>query len=69
MAQILRAMVQPDQPDWAEKVPMVEYALNLSISSSTGFAPFELNYGHMSKMMSCMDRGVTLSPLGVETFV
>ena len=41
-AQILRAMVQPNQCDWAEKIPMVEYALNLSISSSMGFAPFKL---------------------------
>ena len=32
-AQILRAMVRPDQRDWAEKVPMVEYTLNSSISS------------------------------------
>ena len=52
MAQILRAMVQPNQHDWVEKVPMVEYAINSSISSSTGFVPFELNYGHMPIMMS-----------------
>ena len=69
MAQILRAMVQPDQRDWAEKAPMVEYALNSSISSPTGFAPFELNYGHRPEMMSRVDRGVTLSPPGVEMFI
>ena len=68
-AQVLRAMVQPDQHDWAEKIPMVEYALNSSISSSTGFAPFELNYGHMPEMMSHVDTGRTLLPPGVETFV
>ena len=68
-AQVLRAMVQPDQCDWAEKIPMVEYALNSSISSSTGFAPFELNYGHMPKMISRVDTGRTSSPLGVETFI
>ena len=68
-AQILCAMVRPDQCNWVEKVPMVEYALNSSISSSTGFAPFELNYGHMPVMMSHMEKGVTLSPPGVETFV
>ena len=61
-AQILCAMVQPDQRDWVEKVPMVKYTLNLSISSSTGFAPFKLNYGHMPVMMSRMEKGVTLSP-------
>ena len=68
-AQILWAMVQPDQHDWAEKIPMVEYALNLSISSSTGFAPFELNYGHMPEMMSCMDKGRTSLPLRVKMFI
>ena len=69
MAQILWAMVQPDQRDWVEKVPMVEYAINSSISSSMGFAPFELNYGHMPIIMSQVDKGITASPPGVETFV
>jgi hypothetical protein len=46
VAQILRAMVRPDQTDWAEKIPMVEFAINSAISSSSGFAPFELNYGY-----------------------
>ncbi len=43
ITQILRAMVQPDQTDWVRKVPMVEFAINSSASSTTGFAPFELN--------------------------
>ena len=68
-AQILWAMVQPNQRDWAEKIPMVEYALNSSISGSTGFVPFKLNYGHMPEMMSRMDKGRTSSPPGVETFI
>ena len=68
-AQVLQAMAQPNQHDWAEKIPMVKYALNSSISSSTGFAPFELNYGHMLEMMSHVDKGRTSSPPEVETFV
>ena len=40
-------MVQPNQRDWVNKLPMVEFALNSSISNSTGFAPFELNYGYL----------------------
>ena len=68
-AQILHAMVQPDQHDWAKKVPMVKYALNSSISSSTGFVPFELNYGHIPIVMSCMDKGVMSSPPGVKDFM
>ena len=47
IAQILRTMIQPDQRDWVEKLPLAEFALNSSISSLTGFAPFELNYGFL----------------------
>jgi len=39
-------MVQPDQQDWPDKIPMVEFALNSAISSLSGFTPFELNYGY-----------------------
>jgi len=45
VAQILWAMVRLDQQDWPDKIPMVEFTLNSAISSSSGFAPFELNYG------------------------
>ena len=41
VGQVLRTMIRPDQRDWVEKLPMTEFALNSSISSSTGFAPFE----------------------------
>jgi len=44
--QILRTMVRLDQWDWSEKIPMVEFTLNSAISSSSGFAPFKLNYGY-----------------------
>ena len=70
MAQMLHAMVRPNQRNWVEKIPMVKYALNLSISSSMGFAPFKLNYGHMPIMMSRMEKGVCYdqfsSPVGME---
>ena len=46
VAQILWAMVRPDQKDWTEKIPMTEFALNSAISSSSGFTLFELNYGY-----------------------
>jgi len=61
VAQILRTMVRPDQRDWSEKIPMVEFALNSAISSSSGFAPFELNYGYMPSL----NPGLTLEPGGV----
>lgn len=52
VGQILRSIVQPDQSDWQEKLPLVEFAINSSVSSSTGYAPFELIYGYMPKMSS-----------------
>ena len=47
VGQILRSIISPDQQDWVPKLPLVEFALNSTLSSSTGFAPFELNYGYM----------------------
>jgi hypothetical protein len=42
IGQILQTMVEPNQTDWVDKIPLVEFAINSNISSSTGFAPFEL---------------------------
>ena len=48
---------------------MVEFAINSSISSSTRFTPFELNYGHMPRIMERVgDRKPSEAP-GVQTFV
>ena len=51
VGQILRTVVWPDQQDWAEKIDMVEFVINASISESTGYAPFELNGGYMPSMI------------------
>src|SRR5262249_35143392 len=59
VSQILRSVVAADQTDWALRIPMVEFAMNSAISSSTGFAPFELNYGYMPKMLTTVP---TLEP-------
>jgi transposase InsO family protein len=50
IGQMLRSMVSPDQKDWVSKIPMIEFALNSSVNSSTGFAPFELTYGYMPRI-------------------
>ena len=42
IGQILQAIISPDQLNWYQKIPMVKFAINSSISKSTGFAPFEL---------------------------
>ena len=57
VTQILCTMVQPDQKDWVTKVPMVEFVINSSISSSMGFVPFKLNYGHMPRIMEHVGEG------------
>ena len=41
--QILRMIINGDQKNWADKCPMVEFALNSSVSATTGFTPFKLN--------------------------
>src|SRR6266705_525348 len=51
IGQILWAMVRPDQKDWAMKLSMAEFAINASTNASTGYAPFELVYSFMPKMM------------------
>ena len=46
IAQILCTVVSNDQRDWSDKCPMVEFAINSSINATTGYTPFELNYGY-----------------------
>ncbi len=49
--QILRALVRPDQKDWARRTPMVEFAMNSSRNATTGFAPFEITGGTLPRML------------------
>src|ERR1700683_4905182 len=50
IGQILRSTVSPDQKDWLPRIPLVEFTLNSSINSSSGFTPFKLNYGYMPRV-------------------
>lgn len=68
IGQVLRTMVEPDQTDWVQRIPLVEFALNSNISSSTGFAPFELNYGYMPTMIGGITPNDASKP-GVKKFV
>jgi len=52
MGQILRMAIWPDKKDWTEMVDMMEFALNSSVSSTMGYAPFELNGGYMPQIMT-----------------
>ena len=50
IGQILRMIINDDQKNWADKCPMVEFALNSSVSATTRFAQFELNQGYMPQV-------------------
>jgi hypothetical protein len=65
MSQVLRTLVRPDQLDWPKHLPMTEFAINSSMSASTGFTPFELMYGYLPWIMQSIGE----SPFtGVQNF-
>ena len=43
--EMLRAYIKPDQSDWAEHLPMVEFAINDAWCEATQSTPFFLNHG------------------------
>lgn len=67
ITQILRTVVQPDQKDWVDKIDMVEFAINSSVSASTGYAPFELSGGYMPSMIKEIRSDENFA-VGVKTF-
>jgi hypothetical protein len=65
VTQVLRGVVTHDQTDWVDRLPMAEFAINLSINDSTGFTPFELTYG----AMPCIFHKTEITPFaGVKSF-
>jgi hypothetical protein len=67
MNQVIRAVVNDYQTTWRRHLPMMEFAMNSAINESTGYAPFEANYGWMPRIV----RGIEFdSPRdGVKQFV
>ncbi|KAJ3011954.1 hypothetical protein NUW54_g2018 [Trametes sanguinea] len=51
VAQMLRQCIGPTQRDWTIKLPVIEFAINLARSDTTGYAPFFLNTGRMPRSM------------------
>ena len=45
LQQMLRSFVNPKQNDWAEYLPLLEFAYNHSKQASTSFSPFSVCYG------------------------
>ena len=48
---MFRSLIKPDQKDWVQRCPMIEFTINLRIGSTTRLAPFEINCGYMPTMM------------------
>ena len=67
IGQMFQALIKPDQRNWVEKSPLIEFAINASIGNATGLTPFEINYGYMPAMMKEM-RVTEKAPQGVKTF-
>jgi hypothetical protein len=55
MSQAMRTLVDDYQLNWPDQLPLVEFAMNSAINKSTGYAPFELNYGWMPKLIGGLD--------------
>jgi hypothetical protein len=65
MSQVLHLVVRPNQLDWPKHLPMTEFAINLSVSTSIGFVPFELTYGYLPWIIQSMGES---SFSGVQDF-
>ena len=58
--------VRNDQKNWRQQCPLAEFALNSNISSTTGYAPFELNCGFMPQLGQCLSMDTKFT--GVQQF-
>ena len=67
VAQILQTVVDNDQKNWSEKCSMTEFAINSSVNTTTGYSPFELNYGCMPQSGKHISTNTTFK--GVKQFV
>ena len=43
--EVLRQSINPEQSNWDDLLPVVEFAVNSAVHKSTGFSPFYVNYG------------------------
>jgi hypothetical protein len=51
MVQVLWSVINDCQTNWVEQLLLVEFAMNSANNESTGFAPFETNYGWMPRII------------------
>ncbi|KXN82239.1 hypothetical protein AN958_02857 [Leucoagaricus sp. SymC.cos] len=67
IGQIFYVTISYDQKNWVEKVLLTEFAINSSISTSTGYAPFKLNGAYMPSMLKEV-RGNNSLPQEIKKF-
>jgi hypothetical protein len=67
IGQLFQAAISLDQKDWVYKIPMMEFAINASISKSMGFTPFELGGAYMPTMIFQLPESNTAPP-GIRSF-
>jgi len=51
ITQMIHQCVSPNQKDWVIKLPAIKFVINSTRSSTTGFSPFQLNYGWNLSLM------------------
>lgn len=68
VAQILWAIIDSDQSNWALKLPPVKFAINSTISSTLKLSPFKVNYGWSPTMINLPGKQGARFP-GVHKFV
>jgi hypothetical protein len=55
MSQVLRSVIDDCQSNWVKQLPLVEFVMNSTSSKAMGFAPFEVNYGWMPRIICGVD--------------
>ena len=53
----MHMLVRPNQLDWLKHLPAVEFTINSSVCTSTGYAPFELTYGYIPQTIQSVEIG------------
>ena len=67
IGQIFHLVISSNQKNWVDKINKIEFAINLSISKTTKFAPFEIAYGYMPLMIWQFESG-SVAPPAVQQF-
>ena len=65
VSQILHMLIRPDQLDWPKHLAMTEFTINSSVSASMGFAPFELTYRYLPRVLQFVGKSTFA---GVQDF-